>query len=477
MVKEKSQRAHSDILKAMGDETEIVENALDEAESLKFEAQDASMKLLDNFQDERMASKERALDELLSALEQSARTAPSSQQRAEELSNLISSGHTFSYSDDEIAILSVDSWSDAGYAIGSHLEAEKSLSAIRNIPLHTYLLRDDSKVDVIVGSRNFDQRRTRRHVGVIDSDGAGKWVPESDDAGSIDSSTVFAYNLQALSQLAGEIEAYAKKVSSLFLSPLKKTFNKRIDGISKTVSPSKTSSDDNADKWKSAAQLAAETSALEGEASISKMSLMAQRFKSLSKSLVSESKHFNRMAALADADVSMAWSAEVGKTLEDERETELAFTEALLDATISRISTLGKVVSMKNDTYRELLRLKEASVGEAERARERVLSEARFERETESTSVQRIRIIGEEATRATIEIIKVTFQNVADALQHMFKTEQGRKQILAFIGGSCLLAFLVVFVREICALGFTLIRKELMTPKLVREYGKCLSKR
>lgn len=41
-----------------------------------------------------------------------------------------------------------------------------------------------------------------------------------------------------------------------------------------------------------------------------------------------------------------------------------------------------------------------------------------------------------------------------------------------FIFGSCALAFCVVLIRELSGLVFILVRKSLMTPKLVREYGK-----
>ena len=55
-------------------------------------------------------------------------------------------------SEQQDPVFSSDSWANAGYTIHSPLDAEKSLEAIQNIPLHTYLLRDDSKVDVMVRS-------------------------------------------------------------------------------------------------------------------------------------------------------------------------------------------------------------------------------------------------------------------------------------------------------------------------------------
>lgn len=309
---------------------------------------------------------------------------------------------------------------------------------------------------------------------MIDSEGASLWIPESDDAGSIDASTVFAYNLKALSQLVGNIDSFGTKLQTLANVPRKSTFGTRISEISEIVAPTEVVSEgsESSKKWKSSAQLASETTALEAEASVSEMKLMAQQFKAVTKAFVSGSKHNSRMTVLQETDVSTARSVETAKVVENLRDTEIAFTESLLDTAIHQITTTGKVISMKNDTFRELLRLREASMGEAERARERILSEAKLERETETTSVVRIRVVGEEATKATIEIVKVTFQNVAEAVHHTFKTEQGRKQIAVFILGSCLLAFCIVLSREVFVLGFSMIRKELMTPKLVREYGR-----
>jgi len=57
-----------------------------------------------------------------------------------------------SESENKDPVFSTDSWANAGYSIHSPLDAEKSLEAIQHIPLHTYLLRDDSKIDVMVRS-------------------------------------------------------------------------------------------------------------------------------------------------------------------------------------------------------------------------------------------------------------------------------------------------------------------------------------
>ncbi|GMH47859.1 hypothetical protein TL16_g00168 [Triparma laevis f. inornata] len=467
LLRESSAQQQSSISDSLESESLTVENALKDAESLQSEAINATLEAIDNLEESRILAKDSTRLELNNALAESSRLDDLKRKEATKgkLDAILSKLESGSEQQDPV--FSSDSWANAGYTIHSPLDAEKSLEAIQNIPLHTYLLRDDSKVDVMV-------RSNRRHVGVIDSEGASLWIPESDDSGSIDASTVFAYNLKALSQLVGNIDSFGTKLQTLANVPRKSTFGTRISEISEIVAPTEVVSEgsESSKKWKSSAQLASETTALEAEASVSEMKLMAQQFKAVTKAYVSGSKHNSRMTVLQETDVSTARSVETAKVVENLRDTEIAFTGSLLDTAIHQITTTGKVISMKNDTFRELLRLREASMGEAERARERILSEAKLERETETTSVIRIRVVGEEATKATIEIIKVTFQNVAEAVHHTFKTEQGRKQIAVFILGACLLAFCIVLSREVFVLGFSMIRKELMTPKLVREYGR-----
>jgi hypothetical protein len=165
------------------------------------------------------------------------------------------------------------------------------------------------------------------------------------------------------------------------------------------------------------------------------------------------------MSVLYETDLSTSRSLEMAKYVETKREQDIIAAEAGLDTAINEMVTTGKIISMKNDTYREILRLEEASVGEAERARERILAEADLERETEDMSLNKIRVLGEEATKATIEIIKVSFMNFADAIHHLFKTVEGQKQMLVFLMGASLAAFAIMLIREMSSLLFGILKK------------------
>ncbi|GMH51138.1 hypothetical protein TrRE_jg11883, partial [Triparma retinervis] len=433
LLNEANSASRRDSLVSIMTELSLIENASEEARALQSHAIIATKKIMSDSEESRLTTTETSKSKIQADLEELSRKKKLDllEAKARKLEDLLASAQ-MSSEEARLDLYSLESWSGAGYSIETVLDAEKSLSAIGNVPLHTYLLRDDSKGDVMVHS-NFNQRRTRRHVGVIDSEGASTWLPESDDSGSIDASTVFAYNLKALSQLALEIDSLTVTVEALISSPRKHNATLRLEGVAEIISPKEeeltgdefdVSQSESSYKWKSSAQLAAETSALESEASLAEMDLLTNTFKSNIKMVISQTKHYSRLSLLDETDISTARSVEAAKVIENQRETDILRAEAELDVTLNEIATIGKIISMKNDTLRELLRLKEASLGEAERARARILSEAEIERETESASIQRIRVIGEEATKATIEIIKVAFMNVADAIEYTFKTSQ-----------------------------------------------------
>ena len=145
--------------------------------------------------------------------------------------------------------------------------------------------------------------------------------------------------------------------------------------------------------------------------------------------------------------------------------------EVNLDIALEAAATRGKIISEKKDARRELLRLSEAIVGEVERARAEVMAEAELERETEGAAIIRIGVIGEEATKAVIEVVRVSFLNFAKMIEFTFKTREGQMQFLLFIFACAGLTFSVFIVREMTMLTFVLLKKFFTTPKLVREYG------
>ena len=79
-----------------------------------------------------------------------------------------------------------------GFVVESMLGPTNIMDAVAHIILHTYVLKEDNKKEMIVQSDRFAELRTRRHIGVIGFKEASIHAPECDDSGSVDSSTVFA---------------------------------------------------------------------------------------------------------------------------------------------------------------------------------------------------------------------------------------------------------------------------------------------
>jgi ATPase family AAA domain-containing protein 3A/B len=79
--------------------------------------------------------------------------------------------------------------------------------------------------------------------------------------------------------------------------------------------------------------------------------------------------------------------------------------------------------------------------------------------------------MGEAATKEVIEIIQVVFTNLAQGFVHICYTQHGRNQFLLFAFAAALLAFSLVFSKELVSLLLTTLQIMARTPKIVREYG------
>lgn len=79
--------------------------------------------------------------------------------------------------------------------------------------------------------------------------------------------------------------------------------------------------------------------------------------------------------------------------------------------------------------------------------------------------------MGEAATKEVIEIIQVVFTNLAHGFVHICYTQHGRNQFLLFAFAAALLAFSLVFSKELVSLLLSTLQIMARTPKIVREYG------
>jgi len=149
-------------------------------------------------------------------------------------------------------------WKLGGIIVDEVISPEMALDAITSIPLKTYKLRDDKKRDLGVKK---DERRTRYHVGIVNNDDGS------------DPSTIFSYNIGAVSQLATSLDRISSNltVSSSFFTNQSSLREKLAVMISQTKSQSQ-----NEASFKSPSQLASEVAALETEAALTRISHLAQ---------------------------------------------------------------------------------------------------------------------------------------------------------------------------------------------------------
>lgn len=152
-------------------------------------------------------------------------------------------------------------WKLGGINVDEVVSSEMALDAITSIPLKTYKLRDDKKRDLGVGK---DERRTRYHVGVINND---------DGSVPFDPSTIFSYNIGAVSQLATSLDRILSNltISSSFFTNQSSLRTKLAVMISQTTAQSQ-----NESSFKSPSQLASEVAALETEAALTRISHLSQ---------------------------------------------------------------------------------------------------------------------------------------------------------------------------------------------------------
>jgi len=102
----------------------------------------------------------------------------------------------------------------------------------------------------------------------------------------------------------------------------------------------------------------------------------------------------------------------------------------------------------------------------------RIKAEALEEREQESFSINKIRIIGEETKKSLVNMIAVISDHILTGVTFMVSTDGGRNQVLFYALAMTLLAFLISSAKEGISFLFWILLQSLSMPRLVREWGK-----
>jgi hypothetical protein len=229
-------------------------------------------------------------------------------------------------------------WELGGINVDEDISSEMALDAITSIPLKTYKLRDDKKRDLGVGK---DERRTRYHVGVINNDDGS--------AISFDPSTIFSYNIGAVSQLATSLDRILSNVtvSSSFFSHQSSLREKLAMMISQTKSQSQ-----NEASFKSPSQLASEVAALETEAALTRISFLTQTLTSSTRVNLIHSRDTSRMKSHAMKSESLERVSVIEGDCVSARENLAENVGSYLDQLLIHFDVMDKIKTVWAATKR-----------------------------------------------------------------------------------------------------------------------------
>lgn len=179
-------------------------------------------------------------------------------------------------------LLQETTWDSAGYEQDGQISTRSSGQNARNIvgkaPLESYRLRNDSKKDLQTKS---DETRTRAHIGVRD------WNTIGDDSNSsdlsslskllrgdpmVDSRVLLFYNIEALSDIAYDIDLMIAKLKALYsLTSPDSSLVTSISNMQNAINSD--------DSFESVLELATRSSALETKASVNQILLQVMDIK------------------------------------------------------------------------------------------------------------------------------------------------------------------------------------------------------
>ena len=232
-------------------------------------------------------------------------------------------------------LLDIETWKSGGFKVGDAIPSDKALELIKSLPLKSYKLRDDKKRDLGV---NTNTRRTRYHVGVID--------PVDGENRTLEGSSIFSYNIGAVSELAKVFDQLSSKIAASAFFHEQASLQDKVSDI-KTEVESKSQ-----ESFKSPKQLASEVAALDTQAALTRIALLSHsvvqsaRVKSVYSKLVSRLK----LEALKSQSLERMSMAEQDSI--SSREHHAEDSEAHLDQLLLQLDAMDKMKTVWNSTKR-----------------------------------------------------------------------------------------------------------------------------
>lgn len=338
------------------------------------------------------------------------------------------------------------------YSDTSHIPPHFALETITNTPLKSYLLRSDNQRDVVISEK---ERKTRRHIGVIDT---GTFYPNVTVNDKVDPAAVFSYNIGAISQLATLCDDISTKMiaSSTFLR-----HGEVIQSQMRQLNES----------LQNPRELAFNVAALEIEESLLRIELMSQGLIHSINLNTTLSKKSYLETSLLLKDTSAERTSIAEREYKSIRESHIDHADSSLDALLVYFSALDDMKSIYYSTLRDLLEMVEEAAIEANVAQEVIHAEAEIERENEYVSINQIKLLGSAQIEEIVQSIENIFWNLAGCFHHIVSTSTGRQQFFFYISMIAALVLTISTIKEVISLGCAVILRLLTTPRLVRKYG------
>mmetsp|Transcript_27493 Transcript_27493/g.57373 ORF Transcript_27493/g.57373 Transcript_27493/m.57373 type:complete len:900 (+) Transcript_27493:94-2793(+) len=346
-----------------------------------------------------------------------------------------------------------ETWESGGFQVEEVVPPEIALETVKALPLKTYKLKDDKQRDLGVGK---DERRTRYHVGVI---GPG------DGEIRVEPSSIFSYNIGAVSQLATSLDRLVTESSAFFR--LQSSLEDKITTLTANTQVEIRSHNNT---FKSPSQLASEVAALETEAALTRIARLSQTVLQGTRLNLVRSRFVSRVKSLVERDSMSARENRAERDSMSARETYAESAGAYLDQLLIHFDTVDKMKTAWNSTRRELVEMNEAGIIESHVAKEEIHAEAAVERENEAASLEQVKLVGKARVNEIVCSVENVFWHLARCLKHIM-TPEGRQQFLFYVGTVAVLVFAVSTMKEVITLVCLCLLRFFTAPRLVREYG------
>ena len=227
-----------------------------------------------------------------------------------------------------------ETWRSAGFEVESQVDPNIALATIRTLPLMRFKLKDDKLQEMVLSRAT---RRTRYHVGPVNND---------DNSGTLDSSSIFSFNVGAVAQLARIMEGITSKLMST------SSFLHHHSSMDKKISQLKAITNDS-DEFKTPAQMASEVAALETEVALKRVTYLCHALVQSTKINLVRARLASRLKSLAANDYSSEKMTRIERGVVADREMKAENANVGMETLLVYFNAIEEIRQKWNSTMRQ----------------------------------------------------------------------------------------------------------------------------